>query len=106
LRWEPNAPDAVLAVVDSGLAVLALNPHVDEPNQDCVVFVGSGTWAAVMGPPKDEAPSGHRLSMRCPEATWLCRQRRRGRAAAMTKPSGLAQDPRQKRAFTFRAGAA
>ncbi len=63
-RWEPSAPDAVLAVADSGRAVLALRPHFDDPDQDCVVVVWSGTRAAVMGPPNDEARSGHRLYRR------------------------------------------
>ncbi len=63
-RCEPNAPDALLAVADSGRAVLALKPHFDDPDQDCVVFVWSATWAAVMGPPTDEARPGHRLYRR------------------------------------------
>ena len=62
--WEPNAPDAVLAVRDGGQAVLALNAHLDDANQDCVVFVWSSTLAAIMGPPNDEARSGHRLYRR------------------------------------------
>ncbi len=63
-RWDPNAPDAILAVDDCGRAVLALKPHLDDPDQDCVIFVWSGAWAAVMGPPNDEALSGHRLYRR------------------------------------------
>jgi hypothetical protein len=54
----------VLAVDDHGRAALALNAHVDDADQDCVVFVWSGTQAAMMGPPNDEARSGHRLYQR------------------------------------------
>jgi hypothetical protein len=61
VKWEPNAPDAVLAVGDHGRAVLALNAHLDDADQGCVVFVWSGTQAAIMGSPNDEAQSGHRL---------------------------------------------
>src|SRR6266852_6280012 len=50
-RWEPNAPEAVLAVSDAGRAALALKAHFDDADQDCVVFVWSGTQAAIMGPP-------------------------------------------------------
>jgi hypothetical protein len=64
VKWEPNAPDAVLAVGDHGHAALALNAHFDDADQDCVVFVWSGTRAAIMGPPNDEAQSGHRLYRR------------------------------------------
>jgi hypothetical protein len=60
-RWEPNAPDAVLTISDAGRAALAVNAHSDDANQDCVVFSWSGTSAAVMGSPNDEAISGHRL---------------------------------------------
>ena len=60
-RWEPNAPEAVLAVSDIGRAALALKAHFDDADQDCVVFVWSGTQAAIMGPPNDESRPGHRL---------------------------------------------
>jgi hypothetical protein len=63
-EWEPNDPEAVLAVSDGGQATLALNAHFDDADQDCVVFVWSSTWAAIMGPPNDEAQSGHRLYRR------------------------------------------
>ena len=61
VEWEPNDPNAMLAVSDGGQAALALNAHFDDADQDCVVFVWSGTEAAIMGPPNDEALSGHRL---------------------------------------------
>jgi hypothetical protein len=60
-QWEPNAPNAVLTVSDIGRAVLAVSAHPDDADQDCVVFVWSGTWAAIMGPPNDETRSVHRL---------------------------------------------
>jgi len=60
-RWEPNAPEAVLAVSDAGRAALALKAHFDDADQDCVIFAWSGTQAAIMGPPDDEARPGHRL---------------------------------------------
>jgi hypothetical protein len=60
-RWDPNAPNAVLAISDAGRAALAVNAHFDDANQDCVVFIWSGTSAAIMGSPNDEALSGHRL---------------------------------------------
>jgi len=63
-RWEPNAAEAVLAVSDAGRAALAVNARADDADQTCVVFVWSGTWAANMGPPNDEARSAHRLYSR------------------------------------------
>jgi hypothetical protein len=63
-QWEPNAPEAVLAVSDRGRAVLAVNAHPAEPDEDCVVFVWSGSRAAIMGSPNDEARSGYRLYSR------------------------------------------
>jgi hypothetical protein len=62
--WEPNAPEAVLAVSDRGRAVLAVNAHPADPDQDCVIFVWSRSRAAIMGSPNDEALSGHRLYSR------------------------------------------
>lgn len=61
VRWNPGIPDAVLIVTDNGLAVLALRPHPDEGDPDCVVLVWSGSFEAVMGAPNDEALPGHRL---------------------------------------------
>ena len=63
-RWDPNVPNAVLAISDAGRAALAVGAHFDDANQDCVVFVWSGTRAAVMGSPNDEALPGHRLYQR------------------------------------------
>ena len=64
IRWEPNAPAAVLIVTDDELAALALRPHPDDTGDDCVVLVWSGTWEAAMGAPNDEALPGHRLYQR------------------------------------------
>ena len=64
VRWNPGAPDAVLVVADSGLAVLAVRPYPDDGDPDCVVFVWSGVWEADMGAPNDEAQPGHRLYKR------------------------------------------
>jgi hypothetical protein len=63
-EWDPNAPNAVLAVSDRGQAVLAVSAHLADPDQDCVVFVWSHARAAIMGPPNDEAVEGHRLYSR------------------------------------------
>jgi hypothetical protein len=100
-RWEPNAPDAVLAVADSGRAVLALKPHFDDPDRDCVVFVWSGTWAAVMGPPNDEARSGHRLYRRgladllwagqVKQSEWIADLERQDRAHKLYDTARVAQ---------------
>jgi len=64
IRWEPNAPAAVLIVTDDGLAALALRPHPDDTADDCVVLIWSGTREAAMGAPNDEALPGHRLYRR------------------------------------------
>jgi hypothetical protein len=50
-EWEPNDPEAVLAVSDGGQAALALNAHFDDADQDCVVFVWSGTRLPLRGLP-------------------------------------------------------
>jgi hypothetical protein len=66
IRWEPNAPAAVLIVTDDGLAALALRPHPDDTADDCVVLIWSGTREAAMGAPNDEALPGHRLYRQWP----------------------------------------
>jgi len=71
VRWNPGAPEAVLVVTDNGLAALAVRPHPDDGDPDCVVFLWSGTWEAAMGGPNDEALPGHRLYERGLESvTW------------------------------------
>lgn len=59
--WEPNAPLAVLLADDAGTAVLALGAHPDDDDERCVVIVWTGTHAASLSEPNDEAISGHRL---------------------------------------------
>jgi hypothetical protein len=59
--WDPNAPEAILLANDFGRTVLALNPHLDDLDQRCVVIVWTGTRSARLSAPNDEAISGHRL---------------------------------------------
>ncbi len=61
VRWDPNDPDAALIITGAGSAVLAMNPHADDVNKDCVVLTWSGVRAASAGPPNDEARAGHPL---------------------------------------------
>lgn len=61
VRWEPNAPDAVMVTGDRYAAVLALDAHFDDADDRCVVLVWKHATAAVMSPPNDEAIDGHRL---------------------------------------------
>ena len=59
--WEPNSPAAVLITTDAGRAALALSPHPDDTDENCVVLVWSRAYETVMGPPNDEAEQSHRL---------------------------------------------
>lgn len=61
VEWEPNAPEAMLLCDDGGRAFLALFPHFNDPDERMVVIAWTGSRAAVMQPPNDEALSGHRL---------------------------------------------
>jgi len=97
-KWEPNAPEAVLAVSDRGRAVLAVNAHPDDPDGDCVVFVWSRSRAAIMGSPNDEARSGHRLYSRglsgglwpgtVEQSEWIADLERRNRVHLGHDPPG------------------
>jgi hypothetical protein len=99
-EWEPNAPDAVLAVSDRGRAVLAVNAHHNDPDQDCVVFVWSRSWAATMGCPNDEAIEGHRLYSRglsdllwagqVEQSEWIADVERRNRVHSGHDPARFA----------------
>lgn len=60
VSWEPNAPGAVLITSDYGRTLLALNAHLDDADQRCVVLVWQSVWASI-GQPNDEARGGHRL---------------------------------------------
>jgi hypothetical protein len=61
VRWNPNAPEALLLSDDFGKTMLALNPHHGDPDRRCVVLVWSGARSASRADPNDEAISGHRL---------------------------------------------
>lgn len=61
VRWEPNAPDAVLARSDRGGATLALRAHPDDDDQRTVILSWTGCVAAVDGPYNDEARHRHPL---------------------------------------------
>ena len=72
LRWEPNAPAAVLVADDRGLTVLAVRAHPDDNDRRCVVFVWRGTASACMGGPNDERIEDHRLYDKgLSEVLWL-----------------------------------
>lgn len=61
VKWNPNAPEALLLSDDFGKTVLALKPHHDDPDRRCVVLVWSGARSSCLADPNDEAISGHRL---------------------------------------------
>ena len=58
--WEPNVPEAVLTV-DSGRAVLVMNPHFDDADRRLVVLDWKVSVYASMGYPNDEGIHEHRL---------------------------------------------
>jgi hypothetical protein len=60
VRWEPNAPDEMLIQNESD-AWLILAPHFEDPDLDPVVLRWIHCWGALLGPPNDEARSGHPL---------------------------------------------
>jgi hypothetical protein len=98
-EWEPNDPEAVLAVNDAGRAVLAVNAH--DPDEDCVVFVWSHSRAAIMGSPNDEALFGHRLYSRgladvmwagkVEDSEWIMDLERRNRDHSQHNPARFAR---------------
>ena len=61
VRWEPNAPHAVLLADDTGRTVLALDPHPDDGDRRCVVLTWQGSRSATMSGPSEYAVAGHRL---------------------------------------------
>lgn len=61
VRWEPNAPRAVLVQNDEATACLALRPHLDDPDDRVVVLRWTGCSFAAMGEPNDEGRHAHRL---------------------------------------------
>ena len=58
--WEPNGPEAVLLVCDSGATTLSLRPREDDQDDRNVVFIWSGVRSASMGDPNDEGIASHR----------------------------------------------
>lgn len=72
IAWEPNAPDAVLIVRDSGETRLALAAHPDDADQRCVMLSWTGTAHASMSESNDEVLAGHRLyDVGLSEVRWL-----------------------------------
>lgn len=61
LRYEPNAPDAVLVSDDTGRAALAMRPHFDDVDQRTLVLRWSHCLAVIDGPYNDEARHHHPL---------------------------------------------
>ena len=61
VQWEPNAPDAVMVIDDSGRAALALRAHRDDADQRNLVLVWRRVEFAALSAPNDEAVSGHPL---------------------------------------------
>ncbi|MFC8732525.1 hypothetical protein ACFT5B_08715 [Luteimicrobium sp. NPDC057192] len=60
VRWEPNAPEAVVVAVDAVLT-LALRAHGDDDDQRSVVLRWSGVMWSCTGSPNDEGVRFHRL---------------------------------------------
>ena len=72
VKWEPNAPSALLTTTDGGEARLRLRAHPDDHDQHPVELVWDRCLAARMEPPNDEAVSGHRLyDVGLREVLWL-----------------------------------
>jgi hypothetical protein len=61
VEWEPNVPDGVLVSGGLGPTVLALNAHVDDPDQRAVVLRWDFCVAVIHGPYNDEARHRHPL---------------------------------------------
>ena len=50
IRWDPNAPAAVLIITTAGRAALALRPHPDDTGRDCVSWSGPARRRRSWGP--------------------------------------------------------
>lgn len=61
VTWDPNAPYAVLVSGDFGPLVLALDAHLDDPDQRAVVLRWHHCVAVIDGPYNDEAIHLHPL---------------------------------------------
>lgn len=55
VKWEPNAPEAVLVSDDMWRGALALSAHPSDPDQRAVVLRFDLMSYALMAPPNDEA---------------------------------------------------
>jgi hypothetical protein len=64
VRWEPNAPDAVVCSDDLGRATLALVAHPDDDDQRSVILTWTGVLAVCATPHNDEARHLHPLDER------------------------------------------
>ncbi len=61
-EWAPNAPYALLLQDDFAHALLVLNPHFNDHDQEnAVMFAFKDCRCAIKGEPNDEARSGHPL---------------------------------------------
>jgi hypothetical protein len=61
VRWEPNAPEAVLVTPDFGPAALAIRAHFDDTDERTVVLRWTHCLAVIDGPYNDEALNRHPL---------------------------------------------
>lgn len=61
LRWEPNAPEAVLLSDDRGRGALAQRAHPTDPDQRCVVLRFDQLIHAQLVSINDEGLNQHRL---------------------------------------------
>jgi hypothetical protein len=61
IRWEFNAPSAVMISDDSGRTALALRAHREDADQRNLVLMWRRVESAAFSAPNDEAISGHAL---------------------------------------------
>lgn len=98
IKWEPNAPGAVMISDDSGRTALALRAHPDDPDQQSIVLVWRGVEFAAFGAPNDEAISGHPLwPPGLAEVRWLGLVERSARVRALAAQNSVhpSHDPRR-----------
>src|SRR5690349_19464993 len=90
VRWEPNAPAAVLLSDDSGRTALALRAHPDDADQRNLVCVWRRVEFAALGAPNDEAISGHPLwSVGLGDVEWLGLVERSARVRALAAQNAV-----------------
>jgi hypothetical protein len=98
IRWEPNAPDAVMVSDDSGRAALALRAHPDDVDQRNLVLLWRRVEFAALGAPNDEALSGHPLwSAGLGDVRWLGLVERSGRVRALAAQNSVHPSHDQRR---------